>query len=81
MLATKNNLLIFLLANNGICERDGRVIVNVHTHLGEKIIGELVAGKAETNLTQARYFRSRKEKWEYLKKKNPALEILEIELM
>lgn len=79
---TQNNLFIFLIANNGITQsEDGSIVVNTHTPLGEKIIGSLVKGQATTNMTQARFFKTRKEKWEYLKKRNPALEILEKELM
>lgn len=78
---TTNNLLIFLLANNGISVDSDCVVVNTHTPLGDKIIGELVFGKATTNMTQARFFKSRKERWEHLKKRNPALDFLEKELM
>lgn len=74
---SKNNLLLFLLSNNG-CSED--LVFNVHTRIGEKLVRNLISGtKAKTRFSQARYFKTRADKWEYMKKKNPIL--LEFEKM
>lgn len=75
MLDTKNNLLLFLISNNG-CKSE--LIINTHTKIGNKIISDLIKNTlATTYFSQARHFKDRKEKWEYMKKKQPLL--LEIE--
>lgn len=72
---TKNNLLLFLLSNNG-CSDD--LVFNTHTRIGDKLVRELVSKtKATTKYSQARYFKNRDDKWEYLKKKHPLLLDLE----
>lgn len=74
---TKNNLLLFLLSNN---DCNDNLVFNVHTKIGQKMIEKLIENtNASTKFSQARYFSSREEKWEHLKKKNAAL--LELEKM
>jgi len=80
MLDTRNNLLLFVIANNGIREHAGVVSVITHTHIGSRILSELVGNKGVVMLIQARFHRTRKERWEYLKSKNPCLEEWETEL-
>lgn len=76
---TKNNLLIFILANNGFKVDDGRKVVTTHTPLGKKIITELVGDGADVNMIQARFHKTRALRWEYIKQKSPVLAELEKE--
>jgi hypothetical protein len=70
--STTTNLLIFVMANSEF--KDG--VVTCYSREGEKRIKALVKDRATTKLVQARFFKTRKERWEYLLDKHPDLELI-----
>lgn len=82
MRATKNNLIIFLLANNGLTE-DNDVIC--YTSIGSMYLGELAAKKnRKVKRLESRFYPNREKMLERMKEKNPELEefckLLDLEL-
>lgn len=83
MLETRNNLMVFLFANNGVNFDSGAPICTSHTLRGKKYIESFVAKKnrvAGAVLIQARYFKTRKDKFEYIKEKYPIIAEFEAEI-
>lgn len=72
MKSTKSNLLIFVIANADY----GNGVVTCHSKEGKHRLKTLVKEKAQINLIQARFFKTRRERWEYLLKKCPDLQII-----
>ena len=60
------------MANSGY---DGKVLT-CHSREGEHRLKSLVGDRAEIKLIQGRFFKTRKERWQYLLSKNPDLELI-----
>jgi len=71
MKSTKSNLLIFVMAN----AEHGSDGLICHSLPGHHLLNKMAPIKFK--LVQARFFKNRMERWQYLKSKNPDLELIE----
>jgi hypothetical protein len=54
----------------------GDGVLTCHSHEGECRLKSVVGDRAKIKLVQGRFFKTRKERWEYLLSKNPDLELI-----